>query len=52
VESGIEGALTDLERCARDLMKPRRNRPAMLRLKSDRFQDQEIKGPLGELHSI
>jgi len=24
----------------------------MLRLKSDRFQDQEIEGPLGELHSI
>jgi hypothetical protein len=28
-------------------MKPRRNRPAMLTLKSDRFQDQEVKGPLG-----
>src|SRR5437867_4373246 len=52
VKSGIERALPDLKRCARDVVKPLRNRPAMLRLESDGFQDQEIESPLGKLHSI
>jgi hypothetical protein len=52
VQRRIEGTLTDVERCARELMEPLRDRPAVLRFVRDGFQDQEIQSALRKVHSI
>jgi hypothetical protein len=44
-----EGAGTDGERTARDLLDPARNTKAVELTKGERLEDQEIEGPLEEI---
>jgi hypothetical protein len=49
VERGVERALLHLQDLVRDLLYTLCNCPAMLRLKRDCFQDEQVKGALHEI---
>src|SRR5262249_31168030 len=49
IESGVERALWDGERLAGDLMNALRHCPTVLRLERQRFEDQEVERPLGQV---
>ena len=47
VESGVQGPLPDLQRRPPDLMKPVGNCPAVLRLESDSFENEQVESSCG-----
>src|SRR5947207_9493518 len=52
MQSRIERPLADLERRPGDLMQPFGDRPAVLRLKGNGLEDQQVEGALGQFESL
>src|SRR5205814_749659 len=52
VQGGVERPLRDLERGAGHVVQSLRDRPAVLRAERERFEDQEVERPLGEIQMV